>query len=68
MKRDQTQINSAWRILHRELVEIRGVLPSCINCDHWNELNETCTKFKLRPPAQVIVFSCGDDWIDLVPF
>lgn len=34
-----------------------GQLPTCTNCDHFQK-DETCWKFKMKPPASVIVVGC----------
>lgn len=31
---------------------------NCLNCIHWDEAKEVCMKVNLRPPAEVIVYSC----------
>lgn len=31
---------------------------NCLNCIHWEEGNDQCGKFKLKPPAEIIVYSC----------
>lgn len=45
-----------------------GHVPSCINCINWDMKAETCTHYGARPPAEVIVFSCGDAWDIDIPF
>lgn len=44
-----------------------GLYRSCLNCDHWDQVNEICTTFKERPPAKVIVCGC-EHHIDEIPF
>ena len=46
----------------------RGNFHSCINCVHWSLNNDNCDKYRMRPPAKVIVYSCGKDWEDEIPF
>lgn len=46
--------------------ELRRIVPCCPNCLHWNNENETCTKYSARPPASVIAFGCKD--FDDMPF
>lgn len=60
------QIAAAQAITHQEFLD-RQVLRSCLNCEAWDG-KETCTLFKTRPPARVIVFSCGDQWLGEIPF
>ena len=31
---------------------------SCINCSAFDEVNEYCRRWKSKPPARIIVFSC----------
>lgn len=31
---------------------------SCLNCMHWNEKDEVCKLYNIRPPAKVIVYAC----------
>lgn len=44
------------------------VIHSCINCGHWDQPKQLCTKYNMLPPAEVIVYSCGDDWFPDIPF
>ncbi len=60
------QIANAQTIMHQEFLD-RNVLRSCLNCEAWDG-EETCTLFKARPPARVIVFSCGEQWLGQIPF
>ena len=46
----------------------RGTFHSCVSCMHYNHKVETCFKWQMKPPAKVIVFSCGKDWEDDIPF
>jgi hypothetical protein len=61
------QIAAAQAIMHQELLD-RQVLQSCLNCDFFCHESETCALFKMKPPARVIVFSCGDQWLGEIPF
>ncbi len=61
------QIANAQAIIHQELLD-RQILQSCFNCDSFRHETMTCTLFKVRPPARVIVFSCGDQWRGEIPF
>lgn len=40
----------------REALEAQT--KTCLNCVHFNEPTEICTKFNQRPPARVIALSC----------
>lgn len=61
------QIAAAQAIMHKELLD-RQVLQSCLNCEAWDPKTETCKLFKMKPPARVIVFSCGEQWLGEIPF
>lgn len=61
------QIANARAIMHQEFLD-QQVLRSCLNCDSFRQETETCTFFNARPPAKVIVLSCGDAWIGEIPF
>lgn len=61
------QIAAAEKVMHQEFLD-RQVLRSCLNCESFQEKTETCIHFKIKPPARVIVFSCGDQWIGEIPF
>lgn len=45
------------KIITDWMMEI-GMFQSCINCCDWNNDKEMCVKFKMRPPAKVIVSGC----------
>lgn len=54
--------------LHSSLIDNHS-LPSCINCDWWDNSNNKCNKFNSTPPAEIIVKSCGaDNWVPMIPF
>lgn len=63
----EKQVAAAQAIMHQELLD-RQVLQSCLNCESFRPETETCALFKVRPPARVIVFSCGDQWRGEIPF
>lgn len=53
--------------VHRFTIKAE-IFPSCLNCDSWaKDGTEVCNKYKARPPADVIVFSCGQ-WEADIPF
>jgi len=71
-------MDSSWevnrqRLIHRIAVELThklivdGAMQSCLNCYHFNEKDEICGKYQMRPPARVIVTSCPE-WEDEIPF
>ena len=33
---------------------------NCLNCKHWNFKEEICSRYNIRPPAEIIVYSCPD--------
>lgn len=66
-KEKAKEIANAQAIMHQEFLD-RQVLRSCLNCDSFRQETETCALFKARPPARVIVFSCGDQWLGEIPF
>jgi len=46
----------------------RGVLRSCLNCDHYITASEGCgIGGGARPPAMVIFLGC-DSWVEQIPF
>ncbi len=45
-----------------------GIFQSCLNCEQWKTKENKCEKFGVTPPAEVIVFSCGKDWMIDIPF
>lgn len=61
------QIADASIITHREMLD-RQIFRSCLNCESWDDKTETCLLFKTKPPARVIVFSCGEQWLGEIPF
>lgn len=46
------------------------IVANCISCDHFDEPNEICAKYKARPPARVIAHGCvsWDNLDEDVPF
>lgn len=45
-----------------------GILHSCYTCEHFDRKVDSCDKFQTKPPAEVIIFSCGDDFSLDIPF
>lgn len=39
----------------------------CITCDTFNEKEEICTKYNMKPPARVIAFGCPE-YVNDIPF
>lgn len=64
---DYKKKDEAARITHNRLID-QGVFPCCINCLYWDAIPETCKKFNMRPPAEVIARSCGESWDVDIPF
>lgn len=50
-----------------ELMVREGWFRSCLNCEFWQDKEEVCRKWKVRPPAKVIVTGC-EDHSDEIPF
>ena len=50
---------------------VNGTFPfqSCINCKNFNEPDELCILYKMKPPVRVLVFGC-DSYEDVgdIPF
>lgn len=55
--------------LDEVLRRIEPIYKSCLNCEHFDEKNELCKKYKQRPPARVIAYACSS-WEDYdeIPF
>jgi hypothetical protein len=51
---------------HKEMIDGQ-IFRSCLNCDHWGSETDMCGKFEVKPPAEVIVFSCPE-WFPDIPF
>jgi hypothetical protein len=43
-----------------------GDLPSCLSCEMWDNKDEACSKYQVRPPIKVIMVGCVD-WT-FIPF
>jgi len=47
----------------KNAIDLASMLPqdivkSCLTCGYFHEPEEMCKKFKMKPPARVIAFSC----------
>lgn len=70
----QVAVAQGYAALHRDLILYQR-FQSCLNCAHWQPANgrgvsqgETCLRYKARPPAEVVVYSCGQGWDPDIPF
>lgn len=59
--------HEAAKIVVRDLIATMS-LHSCLNCENFDIQLNTCKKFGATPPAETILFSCGDAWVDDIPF
>jgi hypothetical protein len=41
---------------------------SCLNCGLFDAGKEICRNWGVRPPAEIIVFSCIEEWEKDIPF
>jgi len=63
------ELSSAAANAVMRVLEMTGnyAYQTCIKCDHFDEPNEICKLYKMRPPAKIIAFGCekyeDDDWI-----
>ena len=55
------------RSFQEKLLE-HDMLHSCVNCCHFDFKADKCIKFNMKPPTNIIVFSCGSDWTADIPF
>ncbi len=67
VKSHQITEAAAWEKLHKHALFVTSQARSCLNCEHWGDDEDQCLKFKVKPPAKVIVFSC-EAWDDRIPF
>lgn len=51
-----------------EAMVSRGDLRCCLSCIHFEARTNQCSKYRVIPPAKVIMFSCGKEWEDDIPF
>lgn len=61
--------NDAFFELKDIVKKMKPIYRSCLNCEHFDELNgELCKLAKARPPARVIAYGC-EQWCDMeIPF
>jgi len=53
--------------LHKALVQ-QLVVRSCLNCENFDEKQETCSLTQgKKPPATIVVFGCIQ-WTQHIPF
>lgn len=45
-----------------------NAIQSCLNCISWDKEKDQCDEYKAKPPAQIIVYSCGPGWEADIPF
>ena len=63
----------AYQALHKDLI-FHQRFQSCLNCVHWypapkgTAQGEMCLLYKARPPAETLVYSCGQGWEPDIPF
>jgi len=62
-------LNATHKAIDEAIKNCKPIYRSCINCEHFDELNgEICKLAKARPPARVIAYAC-ERWEDIeVPF
>lgn len=53
---------SAFNDAIRKNITQNEVFPfqNCLNCKYWNFGKEICNKYNIRPPVEIIVYSCPD--------
>lgn len=57
----------ASKAFHEQMIEA-FVFKSCINCENYDEKYQICNLYNSKPPAKTIVYSCGDAWVQDIPF
>jgi hypothetical protein len=62
-----TKLAETRDLLHADLIR-NQIVRSCLNCECFDKQKGECLEFKMRPPAEVIVFSCKENWIGETPF
>lgn len=57
----------------KKMIELQNSLikadsiTTCTNCEFWSQPNQLCEKYKMLPPAEVIVTGCVQ-WMYTIPF
>jgi len=64
---DKEEVMLALDQMHKRMIEAQ-MFRSCLNCIQFDTKTEQCLMFKVRPPAEVILYSCGPTWEADVPF
>lgn len=73
---DNTQQARAYAVrMQKSLVDV-AFWKTCLNCEHWrnNSVEQDkvekpmCRKFNILPPPEIIVHSCVDEWLPVIPF
>ncbi len=31
---------------------------NCLNCEHWNEAKDICGLYNVKPPTEILIYSC----------
>lgn len=62
-----TERQKAFRVVLKQAI-LSHEHKCCLNCENWIAPREFCAKWNERPPAGVIVLSCGDSWMGGIPF
>lgn len=44
----------------------QGYFRNCTDCFNWNEKNDKCNKFNVKPPTRVLVKGCEE--YEEIPF
>lgn len=66
---EYTLSNAITKSVQKAIETTKPIYRSCVNCEHFNELNgEQCKLAKARPPARIIAYGC-ERWEDIeIPF
>ena len=57
----------AAKIVQKDMLNL-GVFQSCWNCENFDRVKDSCDTFAMKPPTEVIVYSCGNAWVLYIPF
>ena len=52
-----------WLNLQTDLVKTitrSNIFQNCLNCMHWEFKNDQCGKYKVKPPTEILIYSCPD--------